>query len=92
VRVRFLADADLNRDIVDGVRLREPAIDFKTADDAALKGLSDFEVLELTGAEERVLVSHDTSTMAVHFVARSNGLKEPRRLARPSRPFCERCD
>jgi hypothetical protein len=42
-------------------RLREPSIDFKSTDDAALEGLSDPEVLELAAHEGRVLVSHDKS-------------------------------
>ncbi len=68
--IRFLADADLDGAIVRGVHRREPSIDFKNASDAALEGLSDPEVLELAAAEGRILVSHDTSTMPVHFAAR----------------------
>ena len=76
--VRFLADADLNYAVVQGLRLREPFIDFKTANDAGLEGLSDPEVLELAAREERVLVSHDKSTMPVHFAARvGSGLRSP---------------
>lgn len=76
--VRFLADADLNQAIIDGVRHREPAVDFKTANEAGLSGLSDHEVLELAEDQGRVRVSHDTSTMPVHFAARSRlGLKNP---------------
>ena len=63
--VRFLADADLNHAIVQGIHLREPAIDFKAANEAALEGLSDPEVLELAAREGRVLVSYDKSTMPV---------------------------
>jgi hypothetical protein len=47
VSVRFLADADLNYAIVQGVRLREPSIDFKTANEAGLETLSNREVLEI---------------------------------------------
>jgi len=78
VSVRFLADADLNYAIVQGVHLREPAIDFKSANDAGLEGLSDPEVLELAAREGRVLVSHDKRTMSVHFAARAaSGLRSP---------------
>jgi hypothetical protein len=78
VSVRFLADADLNYAIVQGVRLREPSIDFKAANDAGVEGLSDPEVLELAAREGRVLVSHDKSTMPVHFAARAaSGLRSP---------------
>ncbi len=47
MRVRFLADADLNVAIVTGVVRREPAINFLTAQDAGLRGMSDPDVLEL---------------------------------------------
>jgi hypothetical protein len=78
VSIRFLADADLDDAIVRGVCRREPSIDFKSANDAGLEGLLDPEVLGLAAAEGRILVSHDTSTMPVHFAARSRlGLKSP---------------
>ena len=64
---RFLADADLNQAIVDGVRLREPALDFLSAVEAGLEGMSDRAVLDLATNQDRVLVSHDASTMPVHF-------------------------
>lgn len=89
--VRFLADADLNYAIVQGIRLRESSIDFKTANDAGLEGLSDPEVLELAAREGRVLVSHDKRTMPVHFAARvASGLRSPGvLLALPSAPVGE---
>ena len=68
--IRFLADADLDYTIVQGVRRREPAIDFKSANDAGLEGLLDDRVLEVAAGESRVLVSHDKRTMPVHFAAR----------------------
>ena len=68
--LRFLADADLNRAIVIGVREREPALDFITATEADLEGQGDPDVLEIAANQGRVLVSHDTSTMPVHFSAR----------------------
>lgn len=68
--IRFLADADLNHAIVQGVRIHEPSIDFQSAHEAGLEGLPDDEVLELAARTGRVLVSHDKSTMPVHFAAR----------------------
>lgn len=59
MKIRFQADADLNEDIVSGVRRREPSIDFQTASEAGLKGLHDAIVLELAAREGRILVSHD---------------------------------
>jgi len=69
VKVRFLADADLNKAIVSGVLRREPLLDFLTAQVAGLRGMSDPEVLALAAERQRVLVSHDVGTMPVHFHA-----------------------
>ncbi len=65
--IRFQADADLNFDIVKAARKREPAIDFRSAVDADLRGISDTELLERAAGENRVLVSHDRRTMLHHF-------------------------
>lgn len=67
MRVRYLADADLNKAIVIGVSRREPAVDFLTAQVAGLRGLHDSEVLALAAEQGRVLVSHDVGTMPAHF-------------------------
>jgi len=67
MRVKFQADADLNQDIVKGVRRRIPEIDFQTAEAAGLEGLDDQEVLAIAADEYRILVSHDRRTMAHHF-------------------------
>ena len=76
--IRFLADADLDYAIVQGVLHREPSIDFKSANDAGLEGLPDDKVLEIAAREDRVLVSHDKRTMPVHFAARiRSGLRNP---------------
>lgn len=68
--IRFLADADLNQAIVIGVLAREPALDFLSATGADLEGRSDTDVLEFAASQDRIVVSHDTSTMPVHFSAR----------------------
>jgi predicted nuclease of predicted toxin-antitoxin system len=70
VSLRFLADADLNQAIVAGLLEREPALDFMTAAEADLRGRADPEVLEFAASQGRILVSHDTSTMPVHFSER----------------------
>ena len=76
--IRFLADADLDYAIVQGIRRREPAIDFKSANDARLEGLPDDGVLEVAAVEQRILVSHDKRTMPVHFAARiKSGRRSP---------------
>jgi hypothetical protein len=69
VKVRFLADADLNKAIVSGVLRREPSLDFLTAQAAGLRNMTDPEVLALATERRRVLVSHDVGTMSAHFRA-----------------------
>ena len=51
MKIKFQADADLNEDIVIGVRRREPAVDFQTATEAGLSGVPDEQVLGLAARE-----------------------------------------
>jgi hypothetical protein len=67
VKIKFQADADFNETIIYALQRREPAIDFRTADEAQLRGLPDPAVLALAAREGRILVSHDHQTMPVHF-------------------------
>ena len=67
MKVRYQADADLNEDIVTGVRRRVPEIDFQTADEAQLANLPDPYVLAQAAQEGRILVTHDRRTMPTHF-------------------------
>jgi hypothetical protein len=69
MRVRFQADADLNRHIIAAVKRREPLVDFQTAPEAGLMGLDDPTVLALASSEGRLLVSHDRQTLPHHFAA-----------------------
>lgn len=66
-RVRFQADADLNRRILLAVTRLEPAIDFQSAHAVGLEGLADGDVLALAAAAGRILVTHDRRTMPHHF-------------------------
>ena len=67
MKIRFQGDSDLNTDIVAGVRRRVPEIDFQTADEAGLRGLSDPDVLAIAASQGRILVTHDQRTMPRHF-------------------------
>ena len=78
MKVRFLADADLNRAIVSGLLRREPSVDFQGAQAAGLAGRKDTEVLALAANARRVLVSHDVGTMPAHFRRfRDSGNRSP---------------
>ena len=61
--IRFQADNDLKRIIVDATLRREPSIDFQTAQSARLDDLDDEAVLRLAALQSRILVSHDKRTM-----------------------------
>jgi Domain of unknown function (DUF5615) len=61
--IRFQADNDLKRIIVDATLRREHQIDFQTAQAAGLESLDDEAVLRLAASQSRILVSHDKRTM-----------------------------
>jgi predicted nuclease of predicted toxin-antitoxin system len=67
VKVRFLADVNLNQHILSGVLRQVPEIDFKTAHEANLHGLPDAQVLAIAAVEGRVLVTQDQRTMPAAF-------------------------
>jgi predicted nuclease of predicted toxin-antitoxin system len=67
MKVRFLADYDLNAEIVDGLLRRESSIDIKTGFEAGLQAVSDPDVLAMATDEGRVLVTQDHRTMPRHF-------------------------
>ena len=67
MKVRFQADANLDARIVRGLKRRQPDIDFRSAEEARLRGLADQEVLGLSAAANRILVTHDRRTMPGHF-------------------------
>jgi hypothetical protein len=61
--IRFQADNDLKRILVDATLRREPRIDFQTAQATRLDDLDDQAVLRLAASQSRILVSHDKRTM-----------------------------
>jgi hypothetical protein len=68
MQVRFQADADLDGRVLRGLRRAAPEIDIRTAADAGLAGLPDYDVLRIAADSGRVLVSQDRRTMPSHFV------------------------
>src|SRR4051794_38581498 len=86
MRVRFQADWDLDGRIIDGLRLRKPAIDFCTAAASRLMGVDDPDVFGIAASAGRVTVSQDRASMPFHFArfvleSRSAGLLVIRRGA-----------
>ena len=77
MKIRFLADADLNYSIVAALKRREPGVDFMTAGAAGLDGLPDSEVLAVAALQGRILVTHDRRTMPHHFGEFIQGRRSP---------------
>jgi predicted nuclease of predicted toxin-antitoxin system len=67
MKIKFLADENLRRAIVLGLRRREPAASFGQAHEAGLAGKDDLAVLRIAAEQNRILVSHDLRTMPDHF-------------------------
>jgi predicted nuclease of predicted toxin-antitoxin system len=69
-RPRFLADHDLNEQIVDGLLRREPAIDIIRVREVGLRERPDDEVLKYAADQRLLVVSHDVNTMTAAAYAR----------------------
>jgi hypothetical protein len=69
VKLKLVADEDLNQMIVNGARLSQPAIDFLTAREGSLIHLPDEVVLKVAAGSGRVLVTHDRNTMLTCFAS-----------------------
>lgn len=74
MKVRFLADADLNRAILSGALRREPSLDFLTAQAAGLRGMNDPEVLAL--AAERNACSFHMMQARCRLTTVDSGMQE----------------
>ena len=61
--LRFAADENLNNDIVRGLLRRAPALDIVRIQDAGLSGADDPTVLAWTAREQRILLTHDVTTI-----------------------------
>jgi len=61
--VKFLADENVNQQLVRGLLRRQPDLDIVQAQDVGLKSMDDSAVLEWAAREERVLITYDVSTM-----------------------------
>jgi Domain of unknown function (DUF5615) len=70
VSIRFLADEDLDSNIIEGLRSREPAIDILDAKQAGLRGTKDAVLLAVAEEQERIVISHDRRTMTHYFQER----------------------
>ena len=85
--VRFLADEDVRADIVQGLRLREPALDILDVKSSGLRGSKDPALIELAAEQDRILITHDRNTMPRHFYELlASGKSGPGLFIVPDRP------
>lgn len=68
--LRLAADENFNNNIVRGLKRRKPDLDIVRIQDVELSGAGDAVVLEWAASEERVLITHDVSTLANHAYER----------------------
>lgn len=61
--IRFLADEDIKDQIFKGVLRRLPDLDIVRVQDVGLRTFRDDRVLEFAAKENRILLTHDVSTM-----------------------------
>lgn len=67
MKVRFLADANLDQDIVLGVWRRDPLVDFELPQQFIPDSTPDPSVLRIAAERDAILVTHDVRTMPRHF-------------------------
>jgi hypothetical protein len=61
--LRLLSDENFNGDIVRGLLRRLPALDLVRVQDVGLMHASDAEILEWAATADRILLTHDVSTI-----------------------------
>ena len=73
--LRLLADDNLNNNIVRGIRRRAPEVDIVGVQDVDLTGADDPTVLEWAARNQRVLLTHDVSTITAFAYERTRESK-----------------
>jgi hypothetical protein len=68
--LRWLADENFNNDILRALFRRNPGIDIVRAQDAGLTGTGDEALLAWAAEHDRVLLTHDVSTITAHAYRR----------------------
>jgi hypothetical protein len=77
VSVRFLADENIDVDIVQGLHSRESAIDVLDVKSAGMRGTKDLALLEIAAEQGRILITYDRNTMTQYFYERSQRGNRP---------------
>jgi predicted nuclease of predicted toxin-antitoxin system len=64
--VRWLADENFNNDLLRALLRRRPDLDIIRVQDAGLSGADDAAVLAWAAQQDRVLLTHDVSTITAY--------------------------
>ena len=73
--LRFAVDEDFDNRIVRGLLRLLPTLDIVRVQDAGLFGKRDQEILEWAATENRILLTHDATTMTKYAYARVESAK-----------------
>ena len=74
--LRLISDENFHGDIVRGLRRRLPALDLVRIQDIGLAGIDDPTLLDWANQHDRILLTHDRTTMPLHAMHRfRSGLK-----------------
>jgi len=73
--IRFLADENFSGIVYRGLLRRNPSIDIVRVQDLGLTGISDPDLLEFAGAQNRVLLTHDVQTLVGFAYERVSNLQ-----------------
>jgi predicted nuclease of predicted toxin-antitoxin system len=68
VSFRFLSEENIDSNIVQGLRSREPAIDILDVKTAGLRRDSDPDLLDIAAEQGRILITYDRNTITRHNV------------------------
>ena len=85
----LLADENLNNDILRGLFRRRPDLDIVRVLDVGLSGATDPEVLEWAAQHERILLTHDVSTVSMYAFERVKAARPAVTAIRSTN--CPRC-
>ncbi len=68
--LKLAADENFNNDVVRGLLRRRPDLDIVRIQDTEIMGTDDASVLEWAAQSNRILLTHDVSTMTAHAYER----------------------
>lgn len=74
--LKFAADENFNNDILRGLLRRRPELDIVRLQDAGLTGAEDPQVLEWSAENQRILLTHDVTTITRYAAERVKAGKQ----------------